>query len=156
MIYYPSLLHRTAGLVIRLEFLCIGWLVLSSADAAVGDADTAYTTAEQAYQSAHYDDAVAQLRALLDTHPECARCAHLLGKSYGRLAEHANWFDALDLARKTRRALERALALAPNDRDVIEDLIRYYNEAPTFLGGGAAKARALEQRLAELAKHDPR
>lgn len=109
------------------------------------------TRAVQAYESGRYDTAAALLEQTLAAAPECARCAHLLGKSYGRLAEQAGWLEAIGLARKTWRAFEQAAALAPHDREVIEDLIRYYRAAPAFLGGNSEKAEMLERRLRDSA-----
>ena len=87
------------------------------------------------------------LEAVLEREPECANCAHLLGKSYGRMAERAGWTEAIGLAKKTRLALEQAVAPAPYHAHAIRDLIKYYRAAPGFLGGSEEKARELEQRL---------
>ena len=112
--------------------------------------EISYQAARKTYRAHHYKDAVRLLEALLQSHADCARCAHLLGKAYGRMAQHANWLSAMDLARKTCSALELAVRLGPDDERAIEDLLSYYRAAPEFLGGGQDKAKALEQRLSEL------
>jgi len=140
-----------------LRLLLIAMLLAIAVETAAGPGDAAapatvaahprYDAALRAYESAQYAAAAAQLEQLLGHQPLCARCAHLLGKSYGRLAERAGWLEAMSLARKTRTALEQAVELAPHDREALSDLIKYYRAAPAFLGGNRDKADALEQRL---------
>ena len=104
----------------------------------------------RAYAAGQFDTAREILEHVTALDPDCARCVHLLGKSYGRLAEQAGWAEAMSLARKTRSALEQAVALAPEDTLAVADLIKYYRAAPAFLGGSAEKADALERRLRDL------
>ncbi len=136
----------------RLVLLLLGLILLGDAQAegAAAPYENEYQDARKNYRARHYQDAVRMLEALLKVHPDCARCAHLLGKSYGRLAQRANWLSAMDLARKTCAAFELAVRLDPNDEGAIEDLIRYYRAAPEFLGGGVDKAKRMEQRLKNL------
>ena len=112
------------------------------------EARHAFVSAMRAYDAENFETAAELFDAVLRTESECARCAHLLGKSYGRLAERAGWTEAIGLAKKTRLALEQAVELAPNDAEAVRDLIRYYRAAPGFLGGSEEKARRLEQQLA--------
>ena len=133
--------------------LLLMWVLMPAAvcaEAATPDYESDYQAARKTYRAHHYRDAAEMLEVLLKAHPDCARCAHLLGKSYGRLAQRANWLSAMDLARKTVSAFELAVRLDPTDEGALEDLIRYYRAAPEFLGGGADKAKVMEQRLKEL------
>ena len=66
-----------------------------------------------------------------------------LGRAYGREAQNANVLRQPGLAKKTRSAWERAIALDPDNLDARSDLIQYYIQAPGFLGGSTEKA--LEQ-----------
>jgi len=152
----PSIPARTHPSAMRILLLLIGFVFLADAHAetAPDGLETAYQAARKTYRARHYQDAVRMLEALLQTHPDCARCAHLLGKSYGRLAQRANWLSAMELARKTCSALELAVRLDPDDEGSVEDLLRYYHAAPAFLGGGADKAKVMEQRLRELQARD--
>ena len=136
----------------RTFLLLIGLSIIGNAHAEPpSDAlETSYQAARKTYRAHHYEDAVRMLEALLRSDADCARCAHLLGKAYGRLAQRANWLSAMDLARKTCSALELAVRLGPDDERAIEDLLRYYRAAPAFLGGGQDKAKVLEQRLRKL------
>ncbi len=119
----------------------------AAAEIAGDDAAQAFLSGLRAYEDGEFQHAAALLETALAAAPGCARCAHLLGKSYGRLAEQAGWVEAIALARKTRIALEQAVALAPDDSQALTDLIRYYRAAPGFLGGDPAKADELERRL---------
>lgn len=136
----------------RTLLLLIGVLVFGNVQSEPGtDAlEISYQAARKIYRARHYDEAVRMLEALMQTNPDCARCAHLLGKAYGRLAQRANWLSAMELARKTCSALELAVRLNPNGERAIEDLLSYYRAAPEFLGGGRDKAKVLEQRLQVL------
>ena len=81
---------------------------------------------------------------------EEARYHHLLGMSYGRMAEQSHWLKAVPLARRTRQALERAVALDPSFLDAHRDLETYYRTAPAFLGGSTEKADALRLHIESL------
>lgn len=121
--------------------------VQATADAASTDPFTMASAAFAARDFAHCAELLEQLLLL---HPECAECAHLLGRAYGHMAEQATWSRAIELAKKTRVALEHAVDIDPSNAPAIEDLIRYYRRAPGFLGGNNAKATELEQRLRRL------
>ena len=149
---HPFIATRNHPPAMRLLLFFVAFLLLGEvhAEAASQSYEAAYQAARKTYRARHYEDAVRLLEPLLKEYPDCARCAHLLGKSYGRLAQRANWLSAMDLARKTCSAFELAVRLDPNDEGALEDLIRYYRAAPEFLGGGVDKARAMEQRLRAL------
>ena len=116
-------------------------------------ASDAFVSAVAVFEAGDYEQSAARFEALLKTAPRCARCAHLLGRSYGHLAEEAGWLKAIGLAKKTRQALEQAVALAPQDDTALRDLIAYYRMAPGFLGGDPRKAERLERSL-ENARND--
>lgn len=111
------------------------------------DTNAAFVAGLRAFEAGEFDHAARLFERVLEIEPGCGRCAHELGRSYGRLAERASWFSAMSLAEKTRDALEQAVRLDPTNVPAIEDLIRYYRAAPGFLGGSDEKARELERRL---------
>lgn len=132
---------------------CIIALVLSTsavAELGADDALGAFVSGVRAFDNGHFERAAELFEAVLVVQSDCARCAHMLGKSYGRLTEKAGWTAAIGLAKKTRLALEQAVTLAPNDPDAIKDLIKYYRRAPGFLGGSDEKAEALELHLRQV------
>ena len=81
--------------------------------------------------------------------PTNAEYALWLGRTYGRRAETANWMVAGFHAAKARQYLEKAVTLSPHYNEALNDLFAYYLEAPGILGGGADKAEAIAQRIAE-------
>jgi len=111
---------------------------------------SAIEVASLAYAAESYEQAIVVLEQAVEADPTCAVCAHQLGRAYGRLAENANWIEALGLAKKSRGAFESAVELDPSNDQALEDLIRFYRDAPGFLGGDENKADILEHRLLEL------
>ena len=114
------------------------------------DSDSVIKEASAAYNAENYEQAILLLEKAVETEPTCAECAHQLGRAYGRLAENTNWVSAIGLAKKSRVAFESAVELDPFNAQALEDLIRFYREAPKFLGGDDEKADGLERRLLEL------
>jgi tetratricopeptide (TPR) repeat protein len=114
------------------------------------DSDSVIEEAAAAYDAENYEQAILLLEKAVETEPKCAECAHQLGRAYGRLAENTNWVSAIGLAKKSRVAFESAVELDPFHAQALEDLIRFYRDAPRFLGGDEEKADGLERRLLEL------
>ncbi len=107
-----------------------------------------FTRGMQLYEAGRYEKAVAAFEKAAAVDPEDDRYAYWLGKACGRVAERAGPLSALKWAGRTRDALERAVELNPDNRDAVSSLADYYEQAPGFLGGDAAKARELRARLA--------
>lgn len=82
--------------------------------------------------------------------PNSSEHALWLGRSYGRRAESSSLFTAPGLAIKARTQFERAVALDPGSKEALNDLFEYYVEAPSFMGGGHEKARALLDKIGSL------
>ena len=74
-----------------------------------------------------------------------------LADAYGKLATNAGLFAQLGWARKCRAALEKAIALAPEDLEYRRGLAEFYEKAPGIAGGGRDKALA---QAAEIARRD--
>jgi tetratricopeptide (TPR) repeat protein len=123
-------------------------LVLSGlAHAEEGGVVASFTAGMRYYEAQDYQAATKAFKAATTVVPTNDEYAHWLGKAYGRQAEHAGWFKAIKLAKLTRAALERAVALNPQNWDAVRDLAQYYTDAPSFLGGDHLKAEALRARL---------
>jgi len=123
------------------------------ASATAGDAVASaqvLARAQALYAQQHYREAVDALEALPEPAPPDARFHLLLGKAYGRLAEHAPWYRAMIYARRCGAELARAVELDPRNRDALAALARFYEEAPALVGGGADKAAPLRERLQAL------
>jgi tetratricopeptide (TPR) repeat protein len=73
-----------------------------------------------------------------------------LGKVYGNKAEHAGWFSAISLAKKTHKELEIAVQLDERNYSARQALIEFDCSAPGMVGGGEDKALPEIRQLAEL------
>jgi len=102
------------------------------------------------YEEGRFEEAVAVFEKAAAVDPEDDRYAYWLGLACGRVAERAGPLSAIKWAGRTRDALERAVEINPDNRDAVSSLADYYEQAPGFLGGDAAKARELRARLAAL------
>ncbi len=111
------------------------------------DAAALYQLGDAAYERDDYATAIAVLEKATELEPTRSHYFHLLGKSYGKLANESNWFSAMNLSQKTLQALERAVELDPTHDQAKIDLIKFYRQAPGFLGGDEKKADELEKQL---------
>ncbi len=75
-----------------------------------------------------------------------------LGRAYGRRAETSFPLAAVGWATKSRQAFEKAVQLDPANGEAVNDLFEFYLQAPSVMGGGQDKARAL---IPLMAKIDP-
>src|SRR5215212_1599534 len=86
--------------------------------------------------------AVGHLEKAVSLNPRSSEYYDWLGKAYGTQAQRASKLKQPFLAKKTKAAWEKAVALDPKNIDAHEDLIQYYLQAPGFLGGSKEKAKA--------------
>lgn len=107
------------------------------------------------YNAAEYSEAVELLEQVVADSPS-SRAYHWLGKSYGNLADQSGPFQALKLARMTREALEKAVKLDANNRRAMEDLAKFYRQAPAIVGGSQERAARLEEKLAAMEEYGGR
>lgn len=98
-----------------------------------------------------YEKATELLEQAVKLAPNNAEYQYLLGEAYGVAAQKASLFKQAGLAKKTKAAFERAVALDPNYIDARLALIDYYLLAPGFLGGDPEKAMA---QAAEIKKRN--
>ena len=92
-------------------------------------------------------DDVAQARAEAErcvrAHPDSGQCAEALGNALSAQSRAGGVLAFVRNARATRDALERALRLDPVNYRARLTLMRFYLEAPFFLGGSEVRAREL-------------
>ncbi len=70
-----------------------------------------------------------------------------LGRAQGQKAAKANPLSAFALARKARISFETAVAINGANLPALSDLGEFYVNAPSIVGGGLDKARALVPRI---------
>jgi len=73
-----------------------------------------------------------------------------LGRAYGEKADHAGWFSAMSLAKKTRKEFATAVQLDGKNFSARQALIEFDCSAPGIVGGGEEKALPEIQELAEM------
>jgi tetratricopeptide (TPR) repeat protein len=73
-----------------------------------------------------------------------------LGRAYGEKADHAGWFSAISLAKKTRKEFEAAVQLDARNFSARQALIEFDCSAPGLVGGGEDKALPQIKQLAEM------
>lgn len=102
------------------------------------------------YRLEDYKQATDYLEQAVAAAPFNAEYHLWLGRAYGGRADTSSFLTAPGYASKARRHFERAVELAPENMDALDDLFEYYLEAPGFLGGGLDKAAALAARMEKL------
>src|SRR5712664_3236945 len=73
-----------------------------------------------------------------------------LGRAYGEKADHASWFSAISLAKKTRKEFETAVQLDGGNYSARQALIEFDCSAPGIVGGGEEKALPQIKQLAAM------
>src|SRR5260370_42507127 len=73
-----------------------------------------------------------------------------LGRAYGDKADHASWFSAISLAKKTRKEFETAVQLDEKNFSALQGVIEFDCSAPGLVGGGEEKARPQIKQVAEM------
>jgi len=118
--------------------------------AAAQDPAVLFSQGLQAYASEDYERAMSLFEQAVKMQPNVAAYHHWFGRAAGRRAERVFFMRAIGLAKKVRVAFERAAELDATYVEVRSDLLEFYLEAPSIVGGGEDKAREIAARLAEL------
>ena len=139
----------------RLLLACVvlGLAAVPALSAApVPEAEEAYRRGRTLFAEENYAGAQAAFEKALSLAPSTSLYAQWLGRAYGLEAQHAGLLSRPGFATRSRDALERAVALDPDNVGARSDLAAYYHAAPSLLGGSVAKAQA---QVAEIARRDP-
>jgi len=73
-----------------------------------------------------------------------------LAEVTGVMAQHANLFQLLTLARRFRKEIDIALELDPRDLQALRDVMEFYLLAPGIAGGDEKKAEATADRIGAI------
>jgi tetratricopeptide (TPR) repeat protein len=114
------------------------------------NADALLLLTKSYIELAQYDNAVNSAERAVALAPQSSLYHQWLGKAYGEKAEHASWFSAISLAKKTRKEFEIAVQLDERNFAARQDLIEFYCSAPGLVGGGVDKAAPHIARLLVL------
>jgi tetratricopeptide (TPR) repeat protein len=99
------------------------------------------------YELRDYNRALPSLERATQLVPDRSEYFDWYGRACGRRAQEVNPFSAFSLARRTHRAFQTAVRLAPTNVQAQRDLISYLLNAPGFLGGGEQESLKQIQAL---------
>jgi len=111
------------------------------------DAEKNFAQGQIFYENDEIDEAIIEFTLAISKSPNNSSYHHWLAKSYGELAETSGWLKAMKLAENSKESLERAIELDPENVSALIDLMKYYQQAPRFLGGSDKKAKEIGIRL---------
>jgi tetratricopeptide (TPR) repeat protein len=113
------------------------------------DAAALYWLGRAAISQDQFAEAVKLLERSVATDPRHANAQAWLGTALGMSARGSGRMRQLSLAKQSREAYERALAIDSRNVYAREGLAQFYSIVPGIAGGSAAKAR---QQAAELSR----
>jgi tetratricopeptide (TPR) repeat protein len=99
-----------------------------------------------------WDKAVHEMEKAVQLRPANALYHLWLGRACGAKASHSFFVKAMGLARRVIKEFETARSLAPKDLDIRFDLLDFYLQAPSLVGGGKSKAEEEAQEITKLAR----
>src|SRR5215471_9653703 len=97
-----------------------------------------------------HDAAIHSAEKAVALDPQSSTYHEWLGRAYGEKADHAGWFSAISLAKKTHKEFETAVDLDGRNFSARQALIEFDCSAPGMVGGGEDKAQPHIQELMQL------
>lgn len=97
-----------------------------------------------------HDAAIHSAEKAVALDPQSSLYHEWLGRAYGEKADHAGWFSAISLAKKTHKEFEIAVDLDAKNFSARQALIEFDCSAPGMVGGGEDKAQPHIKELMEL------
>jgi tetratricopeptide (TPR) repeat protein len=97
-----------------------------------------------------HDAAIHSAERAVELDPKNSVYHEWLGRAYGDKADHAGWFSAISLAKKTRKEFQTAVELDERNFSARQALIEFDCSAPGMVGGGEDKAQPHIKELAEM------
>ena len=114
------------------------------------NAQALYYLGRIAVEQDDYETAEAHLEKACALSPDIHEYVSWLGKAYGSHGREADLITKGLLAPKIHKAFARAVELKPDDVESRQDLVSFYIEAPSFLGGSFEKAREQAAAIEKL------
>jgi len=97
-----------------------------------------------------HDAAIHSAEKAVALDPQSSIYHEWLGRSYGEKADHAGWFSAISLAKKTNKEFQTAVELDSRNFSARQALIEFDCSAPGMVGGGEDKAQPHIKELMQL------
>ena len=106
--------------------------------------------AKSYFELQQHDAAIRSAEKAVALDPQNSVYHEWLGRAYGDKADHAGWFSAMSLAKKTSKEFQTAVDLDERNFSARQALIEFDCSAPGIVGGGEDKAQPHIQKLMEL------
>lgn len=97
-----------------------------------------------------HDAAIRSAERAVSLDPQSSVYHEWLGRAYGEKADHAGWFSAISLAKKTHKEFETAVDLDAKNFSARQALIEFDCSAPGMVGGGEDKAQPHIKELMQM------
>src|SRR5690242_8524082 len=97
-----------------------------------------------------HDAAIHSAEKAVAIDPQSSVYHEWLGRAYGEKADHAGWFSAISLAKKTNKEFQTAVELDSRNFSARQALIEFDCSAPGMVGGGEDKAQPHIKELLQL------
>ena len=97
-----------------------------------------------------HDAAIRSAEKAVALDPQSSVYHEWLGRAYGEKADHAGWFSAISLAKKTRKEFQTAVDLDGRNFSARQALVEFDCSAPGMVGGGEDKAQPHIKELMDL------
>ena len=97
-----------------------------------------------------HDAAIRSAEKAVGLDPKSSIYHEWLGRAYGDKADHAGWFSAMSLAKKTGKEFQIAVELDERNFSARQALIEFDCSAPGIVGGGEDKAQPHIRELAAM------
>jgi tetratricopeptide (TPR) repeat protein len=97
-----------------------------------------------------HDAAIHSAEKAVALDPKSSIYHEWLGRAYGEKADHAGWFSAISLAKKTNKEFVTAVELDSRNFSARQALIEFDCSAPGMVGGGEDKAQPHIKELMQM------
>ncbi len=114
------------------------------------DAEIQLLLAKSHLEMQQLDAAIRNAERAVALKPNSSLYHEWLGRAFGEKADHASWFSAISLAKKTHQEFETAVELDERNFSAGQALVEFECSAPGIVGGGDDKAAMHIRKLAEL------
>lgn len=97
-----------------------------------------------------WDEAGGECEQAVKLDPQNSNAHLWLGRALGERASRASFMSAYSLGKRVRAEFEEAVRLNAQNADALTDLGEFYYDAPSVVGGGTDKAKAIADQLEKL------
>lgn len=112
--------------------------------------DYQYRYAQSLFGDGKNHEALRAIKKAISLGSPRASYYRVMGEIYGALAQNANVFSAMGLARHVLSSFRAAVKINPHDPRSLADLAKYYIDAPGIVGGNLRKAHEIEVDLEKI------